>query len=246
MSGHFTRKMYDGCAAQQDLKQSTNPLELILDVNKYVHCDNICKPAREYPPNGALLVDVESSLWGIDKLASRCDSAKHPFCSPNGCLLTNDSRVAPHTTPYACERGHVGENAVVTTNMRMPKHPGYTLPNPNICSTQNNGYYANPNNNRQNNQIPQNNQVLVNHALQNAVAQNHTLQNYGLQNHALQNQVAQNKIAQNNVIQNQSQNYLAQNQPVLNYPQHRILPNIRNQQAPVINAQNCGNLPIVR
>ncbi|AGC01891.1 hypothetical protein H012_gp572 [Acanthamoeba polyphaga moumouvirus] len=236
MSGHFTRKMYDGCAAQQDLKQSTNPLELILDVNKYVHCDNICKPAREYPPNGALLVDVESSLWGIDKLASRCDSAKHPFCGPNGCLLTNDARVAPHTTPYACERGHVGENAVITTNMRMPKHPGYTLPNPNICANQNNGYYANPNRqnnqvltnptNRQNNQIPQNNQVLV--------------------NHGLQNQVVQNRLPQNNITQNPSQNFLAQNQPVLNYPQHRILPNIRNQQVPVINAQNCGNVPIVR
>ncbi|AGF85398.1 hypothetical protein QJ854_gp384 [Moumouvirus goulette] len=231
MSGHFTRKMYDGCAAQQDLKQSTNPLELILDVNKYVHCDNICKPAREYPPNGALLVDVESSLWGIDKLASRCDSAKHPFCGPNGCLLTNDPRVAQHTTPYACERGHVGENAVITTNMRMPKHPGYTLPNTNICANQNNGYYANPTNR-------QNNQVLQNHGLQN----NHNLQN----NQVLQNHNLQNRIPQNNATQNQSHNFLAQNQPVLNYPQHRILPNIRNQQTPVIGGQNCGNMPAVR
>ena len=145
MAGRFTRKMYDGCATQQDTKQSTDPLELILDVNKYVHCNNICKPAGQYPPNAALLVDVESSLWGIDKLASRCDSAKHPFCGPNGCLLTRDPRVAPHITPYACERGHIGEPAVITTNMQMPKHPGYSLPNPNICDRQGNGYYVNPN-----------------------------------------------------------------------------------------------------
>jgi hypothetical protein len=145
MSGRFTRKMYDGCAIQQDLKQSTDPLELIMDVNKYVNCNNICKPVGQYPQNAASLVDVESSLWGIDKLASKCDSAKHPFCSPNGCLLTKDPRVPPHITPYACERGHVGDNAVITTNMQMPKHPGFRVPNPNICQSQGNGYYINPN-----------------------------------------------------------------------------------------------------
>lgn len=141
MSGRFTRKMYDGCAFKQDTKQSTDPLELVLDVSKFVHCNNICKPAAEYPPNSALLVDVESSLWGIDKLASDCDTAKHPLCGPNGCLLTNDSRVAPHITPYACERGKDNENAVVTTNMQMPNHPGYALPDPNICHQNGNGYY---------------------------------------------------------------------------------------------------------
>lgn len=145
MAGHFTRKMYDGCAIQQDLKQSTDPLELVLDVNKYVHCNNICKPSAQYPPNAALLVDVESSLWGIDKIASRCDSAKHPFCGPNGCLLTKDPRVAPHITPYACERGHLGENAVITTNMQIPKHPGFRVSNQNICETQGNGYYVDQN-----------------------------------------------------------------------------------------------------
>lgn len=153
MSGNFTRRMYDSCAIQQNVKQSTDPLELMLDVTKYVHCNNICRPANEYPPNAALLVDVESSLWGIDKLSSKCDSAKHPFCGPNGCLLTNDSRVAPHITPYACERGHTGENAVVTTNMQMPRDPGYRLPNTNVCSGQGNGYYVDPARVQQN--IPQ-------------------------------------------------------------------------------------------
>ena len=147
MSGRFTRKMYDGCAIQQDSKQSTDPLELILDVNKYVNCNNICKPIEQYPSNAASLVDVESSLWGIDKLASRCDTTKHPFCGPHGCLLTNDPRIAPHITPYACERGHNGDNAVVTTNMQMPTSSGIKSPNPNICSLNNrtNNYQANGN-----------------------------------------------------------------------------------------------------
>uniref|UniRef100_A0A6C0LRY0 Uncharacterized protein n=1 Tax=viral metagenome TaxID=1070528 RepID=A0A6C0LRY0_9ZZZZ len=141
MAGRFTRLRYDGCALQQDTKQSTDPLELTLDITKYVNCRNICKPSKEYPPNAALLVDVESSLWGIDKLSSKCDQAKHPFCAPNGCLLTRDPRVAPHITPYACERGHFGENAVITTNMKLPSNPGYTVPNPHICDGQGNGYY---------------------------------------------------------------------------------------------------------
>jgi hypothetical protein len=145
MSGRFTRRMYDSCAFNQDTKQRTDPLQLIMDVTKYVHCGNICRPSAEYPPNAAALVDVESSLWGLDKLSSKCDSAKHPFCGPEGCLLTRDPRIAPHITPYACERGHIGEKAVITTNMKMPLNPGYRVPNPNTCNAQMNGYYVNYN-----------------------------------------------------------------------------------------------------
>ena len=162
MSGRFTRKMYDGCAMQQDTKQSTDPLELVLDVTKYVHCNNICRPAKEYPPNSALLVDIESSLMGLDKLASKCDTAKHPFCAANGCLLTNDSRVGPHITPYACERGQAGENAVITTNMKMPQHPGYRVPNVNICDGQRNGYYVDHNRNPQPRQQQPNHNIFNN------------------------------------------------------------------------------------
>jgi hypothetical protein len=141
MAGRFTRQMYDNCSYIQDTKQSTDPLELIIDVTKYVNCGNLCRPDRQYPPNAALLVDVESSLWGIDKLSSRCDSEKHPFCGPT-CLLTNDPRVAPHITPYACERGKMGDKAVIKTNMKPSTNPGYVLPNPNICNSQRNGYYV--------------------------------------------------------------------------------------------------------
>lgn len=140
MSGRFTRKMYDGCAIQQDYKQSTDQLDLIMDPTKYVHCHNICRPVGQVVPNQAQLVDVESSLMGLDKLSSKCDASKHPFCGPNGCLLTNDKNVPPHITPYACDRGHAGDNAVVTTNMQMPKHPGFSNPPPLNCNNAN-GYY---------------------------------------------------------------------------------------------------------
>lgn len=136
MSGQFTRKMYDDCYYKQNVKQITDPLELVLDVNKYVNYNNICKPQINKPRNAADLVDIESSLWGIDKIASNCDTAKHPNCSSMGCLLTNDPRIPVNNTPYLCERGKPGDvGAVVTTNMQMPNNPGYQLPNPNICHT---------------------------------------------------------------------------------------------------------------
>lgn len=126
MSGSFTRLMYDNCAYNQSLRQSTDPLELVLDPTKYVNRNNLCRAdGTSYPPNGALLVDVESSLLGMDKTASECTRAKHPFCGPSGCLLTKDPRVAPHITPYACEWGRTGSNSVIQTNMRKPTDPGY-------------------------------------------------------------------------------------------------------------------------
>lgn len=146
MAGEFTRELYDRCNLLQNTRQSTEPLNLIMDITKFVNCGNLCTPSHQYPPNGALLVDVESSLWGLDKINSKCDKAKHPFCGPYGCMLTRDPRIAPHITPYACERGHRGESAVITTNMKMPLTPGYRLHNPHVCDYQGNGYYVDPRN----------------------------------------------------------------------------------------------------
>ena len=141
MAGRFTNKRYDECAFAQSTKQSTDPIHLTMDINKFVNCNNICQPTGYRPPNAIQLVDIESSLWGLDKLASNCDTAKHPFCSPSGCLLTNDPRVAPHINPQSCSWGHTGQPGVVTTNMSMPTNAGFTAPNPNICTTHN-GFYS--------------------------------------------------------------------------------------------------------
>jgi len=140
MAGIYTRKMYDNCALQQDTKQSTDQLELLLDPTKYIHCNNICQPKNtrytEFPADGAALVDVESDLTGRTKLASRCDSEQYPFCGPSGCLLPNDSRVPVNVDPEVCSWAHNGERGVITTNMRMPNGPGYTLPSLSPCEPQ--------------------------------------------------------------------------------------------------------------
>ncbi len=137
MSGIFTRNMYDNCAFQQDVKQSTGPLGLTMDINKYINCENLCKSPNEYSKDQVSRVDAESSLRGMDKLASKCNISKHPFCTSNGCLLTNDVRIPPNITPYIHERGYPGEDAIVISNMKRPTNPGYTLPNTNVCQNSN-------------------------------------------------------------------------------------------------------------
>ena len=79
MAGRFTRRIYDNCNFQEDLKRRTDPLELVMDVTKFVHHKNICRPSHTYPPTSAQLVDVESSLWGIDKTASNCYQDQYVF-----------------------------------------------------------------------------------------------------------------------------------------------------------------------
>lgn len=231
MAGQFTRKMYDDCAFVQNVKQSTDPLELRMDVNKFVNCNNICRPhSQRYQPGSVSLVDIESSLWGIDKLSSDCDSYKHPFCRPHGCLLTRDPSVRGHMTPFACERGRDGDNAVITTNMRMPRGPGYRLPNPNVCNTGNGYYSINTANGDQvslprRRRFPQSREAKLarlahlarlarqrSHVQpavaqlyatrQNGLAQNGAVQNGLSSNGAVQNGLAPNGLAQNGLAQN--------------------------------------------
>jgi len=140
MAGEFTRKSYDACALSQETKQSTGPLELIMDITKYVNCNNLSTIPNTKPMTIGNLVDVESSMWGLDRQASNCNTAMYPFCASSGCLLTSDPRIPLHQTPYASDRGQRGDRAVITTNMVMPTNPGYTLPSTNICPR--NGSYS--------------------------------------------------------------------------------------------------------
>jgi hypothetical protein len=114
MSGAFTRKMYDSCAIQQDVRQSTNPMEHVMDVHRYINCSGTCKPSICYPQK-IPLVDIESQLMGLGQSASNCYINKPPY-----------RKIAePYfSPPYVCEWGHQGEDTVITTNMKMPQNSG--------------------------------------------------------------------------------------------------------------------------
>lgn len=144
MSGRSTRRIYDECAYQQEVKLSTGQNNSVMDINRYVNSRNMCRPDGVFRRDGYANVDLESSLWGLDKIASDCDKTKHPFCSTNGCIVTRDPRINPYKNPVACERGKIGENSVVTTNMRLPSHNGLERIDVQMCDRQGNGYYVHP------------------------------------------------------------------------------------------------------
>lgn len=146
MSGIQTRTRYDGCAFLQDVKQSTDPLELIMDPTKYINCNNICQPNSQYSANVLPRVDIESALWNLDKVETRCDIGKYPFCNTSGCLLSNDPRIPPNINPIGCLWNRIDDpnKAVITSNMRRATNAGYTIPDTNVCTQQGNGYYINP------------------------------------------------------------------------------------------------------
>lgn len=82
----FSRAYYDSCTYDERLGDSASQLDYTMDIAKYVNC----KPCRvelglvggnetSQAPVEAL-VDIESSLLGIDRPATRCASYKfqHP------------------------------------------------------------------------------------------------------------------------------------------------------------------------
>lgn len=152
MSGEFTRKLYDDCALNQNTRDSTAPLGYQLYAGKFVGNQTVC-PSK-LANNNLALVDIESSLFGYDRIASNCNEAQYPLChKTTGCLLTNDKRTLGNVNPLACSWGRPGTEAVVNTNMKKPTSTGINLPaqdnNPRT-----NGYYnrSNATNNLSNNQ----------------------------------------------------------------------------------------------
>ncbi len=129
----FTKKKYDECYTNQEINQKTAHLPLVMDLNKYVNCNNLCKQPNTQFPQYNQLIDIESSLMGLDRPSSNCNNNQYPLCASNGCLLTNDNRIPQFTTPYVCERGRDGEKAVVTTNMKLPTNSGINNINTNPC-----------------------------------------------------------------------------------------------------------------
>lgn len=153
MSGEFTRKLYDDCALNQNTRDSTAPLGYQMYAGKFTGYNDIC-PSQLNSDNLAL-VDVESSMLGLDRIASNCNEAQYPLCNKTtGCLLTNDPRTQGNVNPLACSWGRPGERAVINTNMKMPTNTGISSIPTDPSTNKTNGYYvrSNAGNNQSNTQ----------------------------------------------------------------------------------------------
>lgn len=85
----FNRSLYDPCAYNQRLGDSSNIMTYVLDPNKHYSCSPCRIPFGLLGGNTVSiqkcnLVDLESDLRGQDRLLSRCAERKYlPPCKPD-------------------------------------------------------------------------------------------------------------------------------------------------------------------
>ena len=118
MSGFSSRSKYDKCAEVQELRQRTAPMNSVMDINRYVNDSNFSSNSGPGSVGfGIRPINVESSLWQLDKTSSNCNVDQYPFCSGSGCFVGGTKGYKP---PYLEERGD-DEKAVSRTNISKPE-----------------------------------------------------------------------------------------------------------------------------
>ena len=122
--GSSNRSLYDNCAYQKRLYESTQPLQYQLYFGAREHCQK-CRFDKFYTKYD--LVDVESELMNRTRPLSRCDQYKYnPRCRKSGlCMSTFDPTRPIVLAPEVCP--------IIYNNIPRQTHPGYTLPNANPC-----------------------------------------------------------------------------------------------------------------
>ena len=128
--GASNRPIYDCCDYAQSLQQSVDPLQYNLYFGAQENCSK-CIDKKAWFKQDLAIVDIESDLLNLTRPLSNCDQYKYnPNCkaSPE-CISTFDPNVPVILSPSLCP--------IVYNNIPVQTNPGYTLPNPNICSGKN-------------------------------------------------------------------------------------------------------------
>lgn len=85
----FNRLRYDNCSYQHELSESVGTLAYMLDPSRYENC-NKCRPelglvgGTNVSHVSGNLVDLESDLMGVTRLASKCPQLKYQNPCPKG------------------------------------------------------------------------------------------------------------------------------------------------------------------
>lgn len=123
--GGSNRLIYDKCAYQKELYESTSPLTYQLYEGKHEHCEKCMYKKAFYRPFD--LVDVESELKNITRANSHCPQYKYnPQCTKSkSCLSTFDKSVPVVPPANACP--------ILKNNIPVQTHPGYEVPKNTFC-----------------------------------------------------------------------------------------------------------------
>lgn len=125
-TGSFNRLIYDNCAYQKSLYESTDVLKRQLYEGAYEHCDKCIQDENSfYRPFD--LVDIESELKNITRANSKCPQNKYnPACKKSGrCTSTFDKSVPVVLAQEVCP--------IVQNNIIKMTTPGYIVPTQAFC-----------------------------------------------------------------------------------------------------------------
>lgn len=123
--GNSNRMIYDRCAYQKELYESTAPLSYNLYEGKFENCEKCMHNNEFYRPFD--LVDVESELINITRPNTHCPQFKYnPNCTKTrSCLSTFDKSVPVVPDPSICP--------IVHNNIPRMNHPGFFPPRLDFC-----------------------------------------------------------------------------------------------------------------
>jgi len=123
--GSSNRTLYDNCAYQKELYESTSPLKYRLYLGAHENC-NKCIYDKYWLKYD--LVDIETELRNQTRPLSKCDQFKYsPACKKSGlCLSTFDPTVPVVLAAEVCP--------IIYNNIPKQVSRGYKLPNPDFCT----------------------------------------------------------------------------------------------------------------
>lgn len=123
--GSSNRLIYDNCAYQKALYESTSPLAYRLYEGAHENCEKCMHENKFYRPFD--LVDTESELKNITRPNTHCPQFKYnPSCpKTRSCFSTFDKTNPIVLAPEVCP--------IVHNNIPKMKHPGYEVPKQTFC-----------------------------------------------------------------------------------------------------------------
>jgi hypothetical protein len=130
-NGSFTKTMYDRCAYQKRLHESTSPLQWQMYAGKHENCSKCTyDEASFYTRQDKRIVDVESELKNITRRNTRCPQYKYlPGCKKSCyCTGTFDPSVPVNLPQEVCP--------IIHNNLPRVYGPGYNLPEGPMCQKQ--------------------------------------------------------------------------------------------------------------
>jgi hypothetical protein len=128
--GGFDRLRYDRCAYARDLYESTSPMKYMLYEGKYENCGKCVYDEHSfYRPFD--LVDQESELKNITRLASKCTQFKYsPTCKDSKTCTSTFSKSVPIVMAQEC-------CPIIHNNINKMTVPGFVPPELAFCGAVN-------------------------------------------------------------------------------------------------------------